>query len=501
MDSIWEVHMRKSGILLHISSLPSPYGIGSFGKAAYDFVDQLKEAGQGYWQVLPMGPIGFGDSPYQSFSAFAGNPYFIDLDALIDEGLLTKKECDAVDFGNDPKKVDYAKMYEERIPLLKKAYKRAYVYKDLDFQDFVEDNAKWLWDYSMFMALKDYFNGSAYTEWPEDIQKRFAYSLDYYREKLYFEIEFYQFLQYKFFTQWKKLKDYANAQGIKIIGDLPFYVAADSADTWSHPELFQLDEEGVPTAVAGCPPDKEMKEGQIWGNPLYNWEKHRQKGYRWWTRRMRVSFVLYDAVRLDHFRAFDEYYSIPYMSENAVNGHWEKGPGMDLIGHLRDEFGDKELIAENLGIEGESAKALLRESGCAATKVLQYAFQDGGEIYLPYNYTKNSVVYTGTHDDEPLHAWAQGLTKKVRAEICKYFNIDDVDDDSLVNAMICGAMSSVSNVCIIPVQDYLNYGAGYRMNVPSTVGDNWTFRLKPGKMTKKIWKQIAELTKTYGRFQ
>ena len=318
---------RAAGILLSITSLPSKYGIGCFSKEAYEFVDWLKEAGQSYWQILPVGPTSYGDSPYQSFSTFAGNPYFIDLEALIEEGVLTKEECDAVDFGKKADDIDYKKMYEGRYLLLRKAYERSNISQNGEYQRFMAENNWWLSDYALFMAVKDRFGGVPWTEWAEDIRLRWKNAMEYYRRELYFDIEFQQYMQFLFFKQWKALKDQANHNGIKIIGDIPIYVSADSADAWAHPELFQLDKENLPTAVAGCPPDGFSPTGQLWGNPLYRWDYHKNTGYKWWISRIEYCFRLYDVVRIDHFRGFDEYYSIPYGDETAENGHWEKGPG------------------------------------------------------------------------------------------------------------------------------------------------------------------------------
>lgn len=302
---------RESGILLSITSLPSRYGIGCFSKEAYEFVDRLKEAGQSYWQILPLGPTSYGDSPYQSFSTFAGNPYFISLEDLIQEGVLTEEECSRADFGSRPDFVDYAKVYEERYPLLRKAYERSSISLDPEFRKFRDENRWWLEDYALFMAVKARFKGTAWTRWAQDIRLRWQNALDYYRRELYYDIEFHQYLQFKFSQQWKKLKTYANANGIRIIGDIPIYVAMDSADTWAHPELFELDRDNIPTAVAGCPPDGFSATGQLWGNPLYRWEYHRSTGYEWWLARLSYCYKLYDVVRIDHFRGFDQYYSIP----------------------------------------------------------------------------------------------------------------------------------------------------------------------------------------------
>mgnify|MGYP000169888570 FL=1 len=397
---------RAAGILMPISSLPSDYGIGCFSKSAYEFVDWLKEAGQTYWQILPLGPTSYGDSPYQSFSTFAGNPYFIDLDTLVEEGVLDKKDCEKVNWGKKPDEVDYEKIYKGRYPLLRKAYENSDISKNPDYQKFVAENSWWLSDYALFMAVKDRFEGVEWTKWAEDIRLRWNNAMDYYREELYFDIEFQQYMQFKFYEQWMKLKSYANSKGIQIIGDIPIYVAMDSADAWAHPELFQLDQDNVPLAVAGCPPDGFSATGQLWGNPLYRWDYHRNTGYQWWISRMSYCFRLYDVVRIDHFRGFDEYFSIPYGDKDARGGHWEKGPGIDLFRKIEQALGWKQVIAEDLGYMTDSVRHLVYESGFPGMKVLEFAFdsRDSGcaSDYLPHNYPENCVAYTGTHDNETI---------------------------------------------------------------------------------------------------
>ena len=418
--------MRASGILMPVFSLPSRYGIGSFSKSAYQFVDMLKKAGQKYWQILPLCPTSYGDSPYQSFSTYAGNPYFIDLDQLIEEKLLTRKECQACDFGDDPQDIDYGKLYENRFKLLRKAYERANVGEDQEFEAYRRKNAWWLDDYALFMAVKDRFDGVAWNEWAEDIRLRWSNAMDYYRRELYYEIEFYSYLQFVFMKQWKKLKNYANINGIEIIGDIPIYVAFDSADAWANPELFQFDSENLPTAVAGCPPDGFSADGQLWGNPLYRWDYHRETGFDWWIRRIAYCSELYDVVRIDHFRGFDEYYSIPYGDTTARNGHWEKGPGIALFEAAKNRFGELNIIAEDLGYITDSVKKLVADSGFPGMKVLEFAFDSREKSdYLPYTYEKNSVVYTGTHDNETLAGWFDSITKEeqnmVRDYLCDHY--------------------------------------------------------------------------------
>ena len=492
--------MRESGILLPISSLPSQYGIGCFSKEAYEFVDQLALANQKYWQILPLGPTSYGDSPYQSFSTYAGNPYFIDLNTLIEEGVLTKKECNLADFGSDSRFIDYGKLYKARYKLLRKAYERSNISQNPEFQTFQEENAWWLDDYSLFMAVKGFFQDECWDKWPEDIKKRYGYALDYYREQLYFEVEFQKYMQFEFSIQWKKLKTYANENGIRIIGDIPIYVAYDSADTWAHPELFQLDEENVPLAVAGCPPDGFAADGQLWGNPLYRWDYHRQTGYAWWMQRLSYAFYLYDVVRIDHFRGFDEYYAIPYGETTAQKGKWEKGPGMDLFNTLNKKIENLRVIAEDLGFLTKSVLEMLKESGYPGMKVLQFAF-DGSEnsSYLPYKYEHNCVVYTGTHDNETTKGWLENLQGHDRDFVREYINCYEVPVNDCVWALIRTALASVADLAIIPIQDYLCLGNEARMNVPATLGDNWKWRLTKGQISDMALYHMREVTRIYGR--
>ena len=494
---------RASGILMPISSLPSKYGIGCFSKSAYEFVDQLKQAGQSYWQILPLGPTSYGDSPYQSFSTFAGNPYYISLEDLIEEGVLTEEECDAVDFGKDSTYVDYGKIYEGRFQLLRKAYERSNVSENQEFVRYCQDNSWWLDDYALFMAVKGRFNGTSWIEWAEDIRLRWAFALDYYREEQYFEIEFYKYTQYKFNQQWMKLKRYANENGISIIGDIPIYVAFDSADTWANPQLFQLDEKNVPLAVAGCPPDAFSATGQLWGNPLYRWDYHAQQGFDWWVKRIAHCFNLYDVVRIDHFRGFDEYYSIPYGDTTAENGHWEKGPGMDLFRTIKWHLGEKQIIAEDLGFMTDTVRNLVRESGYPNMKVLEFAFdsRDTGNAseYLPHNYNTNCVVYTGTHDNETLVSWFKQILPEERELVRDYLHNHKTADKWIYKDIVAMAMRSVAGVCIIPMQDYLGLDNKARMNEPSTLGKNWKWRLAEGQFTQELIEEIYAMTKRYGR--
>ncbi len=492
--------MRGSGMLLPIASLPSKYGIGSFSKSAYDFIDSLKKSGQKFWQILPIGPTGYGDSPYQSFSTFAGNPYFIDPDQLIEEGLLTKEECKGYDFGDNNRYIDYEKIYRSRFHMLRKAYDRSNISENKNFTTFTEQNAYWLEDYALYMAIKDLFKGLSWNEWEEDIKLRKMNALMSYRVKLKNEIEFYKYIQYLFTRQWNALKGYANKNGIKIIGDLPIYVAFDSADTWSHPELFQLDEKQNPVAVAGCPPDAFSVTGQLWGNPLYLWAVHQTTGYEWWLSRIAYCFRLYDVVRIDHFKGFDEYYSIPYGDVTAVNGHWEKGPGYELFKTIEEKLGKVDIIAEDLGYITESVKDLLKLTGYPGMKVLEFAFDSREESdYLPHNYDKNCIVYTGTHDNDTILGWFKSIRQEDRALALAYLNYNEMEFETLHLDFIRLALQSVAKLCIIPVQDYLGLGTEARINIPSTLGNNWRWRMLPGELTEELLKQIKELVILYGR--
>ena len=494
---------RECGVLLSVSSLPSKYGIGCFSKSAYDFVDQLKKAGQSCWQILPLGPTSYGDSPYQSFSTFAGNPYFISLEALVEEGVLTEEECDAVDFGSDEDSVDYAKIYEGRFSLLRKAYERSDITKNQDFIRFQAEEGYWLKDYALFMAVKERFEGEPWSEWAEDIRLRWQNALDYYRRELYYDIEFQEYMQFKFYEQWNKLKAYANEKNIRIIGDIPIYVAMDSADAWASPWLFKLDGENRPTQVAGCPPDGFSPTGQLWGNPLYNWDVHRQSGFEWWIKRLAHCFKMYDVVRIDHFRGFDEYYAIPYGDTTAANGWWEKGPGMDLFRTISHRLGHKDIIAEDLGFMTDSVRWLVQESGYPNMKVIEFAFdeRDTGNAsdYLPHNYSRNCVVYTGTHDNETIAGWFKGIPDKEKTLVRQYMNNYLDKDEDIYKDIICMVMRSVADLCIIPMQDYLGLDNAARMNQPSTLGKNWKWRLKEGQFTEELQEEMKTLAIRYGR--
>ena len=495
---------RNTGVLMAITSLPSKYGIGCFDRTAYEFVDFLEKSGQKYWQILPLGASSHSsyDSPYQAYSAFAGNPYMISLEALIEEGVLTAEECDAVDFGSDPAHVDYEKMSQNRLKLLHKAYERSNISKNPAFNKFCRDNFWWLDDYALFIAVKTFFGDANWTNWPDDIRMHYGPALDYYNTKLYFDVEFHKYLQFKFDEQWMKLKKYANDKHILIVGDIPIYVSPDGSDVWAQPEMFQLDEQNRPTQIAGCPPDNFAVDGQVWGNPLYRWDYHERTGFHWWITRMWYSFKLYDVVRIDHFRGFDEYFCIP-SGGTAKEGHWEKGPGMNLFNAIRNALGDKAVIAEDLGLMTPGVRKLVRDSGFPNMKVLQFAFDaddiGGSNEYLPHNYGTNCVVYTGTHDNETVHGWFTGLDKKNRDHIRTYLEDFSTPIKRMYRKLISLAMMSAAKDCIVPVQDWLGLDNTARMNQPGTVNVNWGWRLLPGQLTEELSKEILEVSMRYGR--
>ncbi len=491
--------MRKSGILMPVSSLPSHYGIGCFSREAYEFADRLKEAGQTYWQILPLGPTGYGDSPYQSFSAFAGNPYFIDPDQLAEEGLLDPEDLAALE-PDQTEAVDYGRVYETRYPMLRKAYARFLQKSDAQYHAFCENEKDWLDDYCMFMAVKGNFDHRSWSEWDDEIRLRRPEALAKAAKEDAEEIGFYRFLQYEFAKQWKKLKTYVNGLGIQIVGDIPIYVAFDSADSWSHPEMFQYDDHEIPTAVAGCPPDAFAADGQLWGNPLYDWEYHEKTGYSWWIRRLEHCYQLYDVVRVDHFRGFDEYYAIPYGAATAAGGQWQKGPGMKLFRALQKRFGEAPIIAEDLGYVTETVKQLVHDSGYPSMKVIEFAFdsREAGD-YMPYGYEHNCVVYTGTHDNQTLRAWYDELAEEDRAKLNDYLELSGKSKEQIVWSLIRLTLATVADTAIIPMQDYLILGKEARMNQPATMGSNWKWRMKDGMFTGELAAQIRNLTELYGR--
>lgn len=490
---------RAAGILLPISSLPSPYGIGTLGRDAYRFVDQLVKAGQKYWQVLPVGPTSFGDSPYQSFSAFAGNPYFIDFEILIEEGLLKRSEVEAYDWGSDPEDIAYDKIYQNRFEVLHKAYARSKHKKDKNYRNFVKKHTYWLEDYALFMALKFYFNGKEWSSWERDIRMHESQAVKKYQMLLSEEIDFWKFLQFHFYKQWKKLKKYANEHGIKIIGDIPLYVALDSADVWTRGELFELDERKKPIHVAGVPPDCFCEDGQLWGNPIYDWKKMEKTKFKWWEMRMRSNADLYDVIRIDHFIGIVNYWSIPAEDDTAIHGKWKKGPGKKLTKVIKKATKGSDIIAEDLGIVGENVRKLIDKTGWPGMKILEFAF-DGNDTneYLPHNYKNtNAIVYGGTHDNETLVGYFDNVSEESLEYTFDYLNIHE--KSQIPKAMIRTGYASIADTVIFQMQDILELDNSARMNFPSTVGTNWRWRMKSGDFDAEKMRYLKKLCKCYSR--
>lgn len=481
-----------------MSSLPSKYGIGNLGKEARNFIDFLEEAGQTYWQLLPLGPTSYGDSPYASPSSFAGNPYFIDLDELIQAGLLTEEDAAGINWGSEPDKVDYGRIYENRFRVLRKAYENAKNILHEQIEAFRKKNAAWVENYALFMSLKVHFGMVSWIEWPEDLRKRKPDLLDYYRWELSDEIGFWVFTQYLFFDQWTKLREYAKKHGIRFIGDVPIYVALDSADVWSEPEFFQLDDQYVPTEVAGVPPDDFTADGQLWGNPLYDWAKMKADGYGWWIRRIEGVARLYDVIRIDHFRGIESYWAVPYGDKTAVNGKWKKGPGMELVGMLTSWFSDLEFIAEDLGYPTPEVKKLLSDSRLPGMKILQFAFYSDGESdYLPHNIERNSVCYIGTHDNETTIGWLKTVPGKDLVFAKEYMHKQD--DESWCHAFIRTGMASASILFVSTMQDLLELPGDCRMNTPGNPQGNWCWRMLPGSLNRGLADELKKMTVLYRR--
>lgn len=492
---------RQSGVLMHISSLPGKYGIGSFGQSAYDFVDFLVRTKQRYWQILPLGTTSYGDSPYQSFSAFAGNTYFIDFDILIEEGLLNEADVKGADFGDDPRKVDYAKIFDARRPIMEKAVARFLKADDLsDFESFVEQNAAWLEVFAEYMAIKEHFDNLAWTEWPDEaIRRREAASLASYREKLADKLTYHRVTQYLFFKQWLRLKAYANEHHIEIVGDMPIYVAADSADVWAQPHFFKTDAVGKPTCVAGCPPDEFSETGQLWGNPIYDWEAMDKDGYAWWIERLRESFKIYDIVRIDHFRGFESYWEVPADSETSATGKWVKGPDYKLFAAVKEALGDLNIIAEDLGFMTDEVIELRERTGFPGMKILQFAFNpDDESIDSPHLAPNNSVMYTGTHDNNTVLGWYKDeIDDATRQYMAQYTNRKEYE--TVPHAMLRTIFASVSFMAIATMQDLLELDSAARMNYPSTIGGNWTWRMTAEELNPIVEGELYSLTKTYRR--
>ena len=493
---------RASGVLMHITSLPQSEGIGTFGESAYRFADFLKKTKQKYWQILPLTPIGYGNSPYQAFSAFAGNPYLIDLQKLIDDGILPKDEkiC-LIDSKDNAEKIEFEVIYDKKMKLLQKAYELSKTDENLirKLERFKLDNIMWLEDYSLFMALKETHNQVSWQEWNRPLKYRNKEILETYREALKDRIEFWDFLQYEFFKQWFELKSYVNHLGIKIIGDIPIYVSTDSSDTWSHPELFKLDKECQPITVAGCPPDIFTEDGQLWGNPIYNWEYLKSTKYEWWIERMKHNSMLYDMVRIDHFRGFEAFWEVPFTEETARNGKWTKGPGYELFEAINKALGDMDIIAEDLGFITREVIELREKTGYPGMSIMQFAFDMKEDSnYLPHNCEKESVAYLGTHDNETIIGWMQNSSHVKEVKFARdYLRISKREGYEW--GFIRGLWASPAKLAIVQMQDLLGLDNSARMNIPSTVGDNWNWRMKDDAINEEIIGKLKKLTRLYGR--
>ena len=490
---------RSSGVLMHITSLPGEFGIGTFGKSAYDFVDFLEETKQTYWQILPLTTTSYGDSPYQSFSAVAGNLNLIDFSLLKEEGLLEESDYSNVNFGKNPEKIDYALLFEVRRPILEKAVANTAKYSNVlaEIEEFEKDNSSWLADYAEYMAIKESFGYQSFIHWDEDIKKGEKAAREKYRTELQDSIRYYTVTQYFFFKQWLALKEYANGKGVKIIGDMPIYVSADSVEMWTMPELFKVDENNEPLYVAGCPADDFSPTGQLWGNPIYDWAKHKEQGFSWWIYRVQESFKIYDVLRIDHFKGFSDFWQIDKDAENAVNGTWEAGPGIELFQKIKEQLGDLPIIAENLGFIDAKAEKLLDDSGYPGMKILQFAFPGDDNLDRPHHYTQNSVAYTGTHDNDVVNGWYEKLSESEQELVSEYLNRRD--DETITEAMIRGIYSSVSDYAIVTMQDLLDKDATSRMNVPSTVGGNWEWRMLAEDLTEERKEFLKNITIRYSR--
>ena len=490
---------RSSGVLMHITSLPGEFGIGTFGKSAYDFVDFLEETKQTYWQILPLTTTSYGDSPYQSFSAVAGNLNLIDFSLLKEEGLLEESDYSNVNFGDNPEKVDYALLFEARRPILEKAVANTTKNSEVlaEIEKFEAENSSWLADYAEYMAIKESFGYQSFIHWDEDIKNGEEAAREKYRTELQDSIRYYTVTQYFFFKQWLALKEYANKKGIKIIGDMPIYVSADSVEMWTMPELFKVDGNNEPLYVAGCPADDFSPTGQLWGNPIYDWTKHKEQGFSWWIYRVQESFKIYDVLRIDHFKGFSDFWQIDRDAENAVNGTWEAGPGIELFQKIKEQLGDLPIIAENLGFIDEKAEKLLDDSGYPGMKILQFAFPGEDNLDRPHHYTQNSVAYTGTHDNDVVNGWYEKLSESEKELVSEYLNRRN--EEKITEAMIRGIYSSVSDYAIVTMQDLLDKDATSRMNVPSTVGENWEWRMLAEDLTDERKEFLEKITVRYSR--
>lgn len=491
---------RSSGILMPISSIPSRYGIGTLGREAYNFIDFLNLSKQKYWQLLPLGPVSYGDSPYSSFSSYAGNPYYIDLELLIEDGILSYEDCEALETQDEY--IDYEKQFNLRYDILYKAFINSKSRFSKKIDEF-KDRCCWVYDYSLFMALKYYFKQKPWHEWDSKIANRHDDALEQYRLLLKEETEFWTFLQLKFFEQYFNLKAYANKKGIHIIGDLPIYAADDSADVWSDRKVFKIDDNMLPSLSAGVPPDAFSDMGQLWGNPVYNWEKLKENSYEWLIKRLSWSFKMYDVLRIDHFRGLDEFWAVPMNSVNAVNGRWYSAQGKELFEQAKKKLGNIHVIAEDLGIITESVVKLKNDFGFPGMKVIQFAFDKNPlNPYLPTNYEENCVAYTGTHDNDTLRGWLEKLDDSSKDYVAECLGIrsnEFTDTNKVIYEIIDILCTSRANLCIVPLQDFLCLGSEARMNTPSTLGKNWTWRVKRELLTDKLAENIKKIADKTGR--
>lgn len=490
---------RSSGVVMPVFSLPSPYGIGTLGKSAYDFVSFLKSSGQKYWQMLPLGHTGFGDSPYQTFSVVAGNPYFIDLDLLVDDGLLSTDFINSSNSDLSYDKVDYGRLNDVRWEILREAKKNVSSEMQLEINQFTIINEEWLPDYALFMSLKKHFKQKPLWDWTDSLaQKRDSDALNHYKNLLKDDIEFYIFLQYLFFKQLQNLKDFANRQGIEIIGDIPIYPSLDSCDVWAHPELFKVDENFKATGAAGVPPDLYSATGQLWGNPVYNWEVHKTQNFNWWIWRIKKTLEVFDVIRIDHFRGFYDFWEIPAGETTALNGKWQPGPRMDLFDAIKKELGDIKIIAEDLGIITEQVRDFLVTTGYPGMKVLIFALEANEDnVHLPHNFTANTVGYTSTHDSETFFQKYSELSLENKLFTARYINL--ASSSNVGMAAIRSVFGSPSIIAMTQMQDVLCLGEEGRINTPSTIGENWCWRMKPDAINNNIIAELKEITTTYKR--
>lgn len=484
--------MRTAGILLPIFSLPNPYGIGTLGKEAYQYVDFLERCKQTYWQVLPVGPTSYGDSPYQSFSCFAGNPYFIDFDLLREDGLLEPNEYEYL--RDESLRIDYGKLYYTRFDVLRIAYQR--FDKEL-LKSFSKKHSYWLDDYALFMCIKYLNNGASFDLWEEDLKLRKTSAINKIKKQYKDDIDFWKFLQYEFFKQWSAFREYANNHGIKIIGDMPIYTAYDSSDVWANPQYFQLGPDLKPKRVAGCPPDAFTALGQLWGNPLYDYKVMKEDNYRWWVERTKAAADLFDVIRIDHFRGFEAYYSIPFGAKDAVKGKWVKGPNAAMFKTIEKEVPGLDIIAENLGFLTPGVDKMLKKLGYPGMKILEFGFGPDDDDTKPHNLTYNTVVYPGTHDNMPIRGWYDTLDDETKRYVHEYLYF--ANPYEVGNEIIRCALASPCKIAIISFVDYLQKGNEARLNTPSTLGNNWTFRIEKGDMNDDLSSYIAKLTDIYKR--